>query len=115
MAITAGAASYSGTGPSLTGQILAQAGIAGDASRVLYGTATVTGDAASSVFSVNFIDGIQVLPFTPSGVIAFRSGGAATSTINAVSVSGITATKFDVNTSAAVNAATFTVSFIVFK
>lgn len=115
MAITSGNAVYSGTGPSLTGQILAQAGVAGDASRVLFGTATVTGDAASSAFDVNFIDGTNVLPFTPSGVIAFRSGGAATATINAVSVSAITSTKFTVNTSAAVNAATYTVSFIVFK
>lgn len=115
MSITAGVASFSGAGPASTGQILAQAGLAGDASRVLYGTATVTGDASSSSFTVNYVDGVVTLPFTPSGVICVRTGGAATSTISVVGVASITNTGFVVTTSAAVNAATFIVAFIILK
>jgi hypothetical protein len=113
--ITAGNASYSGTGPAKTGQILAQSGLSGDATRLLFGTATVTGDGASSTFDVNFIDGTEVLPFTPSAVICTRTGGAATNTISVLAVESITTTKFTVRTSAAVNAATFIVGFIVIK
>lgn len=115
MTITAGSAVFSGNGPASTGQIVAQAGLAGDASRVLYGTATVTGDGASSTFTVNYVDGIVTLPFTPSGVICVRTGGAATSTISVVGVASITNTGFVVTTSANVNAATFIVAFVILK
>src|SRR3972149_5499853 len=111
MAITAGNAVYSGQGPAKTGQIVASL-LSGDQSRLLFGTATVTGDGASSVFNVNFIDGTQVLPFTPSAVICQRVGGAATNTIAVLGVEGITATLFTVRTSANVNAATFIVGFV---
>lgn len=115
MSITAGNASYSGTAPAATGQILATRGGSGDESRMLHGYATVTGDASSSTFDVNFIDGTAVLPFTPSAVICSRTGGAATNTISVLAVESITTTKFTVRTSAAVNAATFIVGFIVLK
>lgn len=115
MAITAGNASYLGTGPAATGQIIAQQGESGSRAKTLYGTATVTGDAASSTFDVNFIDGTAVLAAAPTGVICVRSGGAATNTISVLAVESITTTKFTVRTSAAVNAATFIVSFIVFQ
>ena len=114
MAITAGNASYSGAGPAKTGQILSQT-LGGDANRALYGVATVTGDGASATFDVNFIDGTETLPFTPSAVICTRTGGAATGTISVLAVGPITATKFTVTTSANVNAATFIVGFIVLK
>lgn len=115
MAITAGNMVYSGAGPASTGQILSQAGLAGDASRVLFGSATVTGDASSTTFTVNLIDGTATLPFTPSAIMATRAGGAATSTISVVSVTSITATSFLVTTSAAVNAATFTIGVVIIK
>ena len=114
MAITAGNASYSGTGPAKTGQILASM-LSGDASRALDGTCTVTGDGASSTFDCNFIDGTEVLPFTPSGVLCVRTGGAATNTVAVLAVESITTTKFTVRTSASVNAATYIVAFRVIK
>jgi hypothetical protein len=114
MAITAGNAAYSGTGPTLTGQSLVQ-NLGGPDGQYFKGTATVTGDGASATFDVNFIDGTNVLPFTPSGMLCMRTGGAATASIFVNTVSGITATKFTVNTSANVNAATFIVSFIAWK
>lgn len=113
--ITTVNAVYSGSGPAKTGQIVAQAGLAGDATRLLFGTATATGDGASAAFDVNFIDGTEVLPFTPTAVLCTRTGGAATGTISVVATGSITATKFTVTTSANVNAATFIISFIVIK
>jgi hypothetical protein len=115
MAIATVNMTYSGAGPASSGQIVSQAGLAGDASRVLIGYATATGDASSSTFTVNLIDGTATLGFTPSAIIATRAGGAATSTISVVSVTSITATSFLVTTSAAVNAATFVVGVIIVK
>ncbi len=113
MAITTVNAVYSGTGPAKSGQILANAN-PGPGSRALEGICTATGDGASATFDCNFIDGTEVLPFTPLGMFCQRSGGAATSTIGIVSCVA-TATKFTVVTDANVNAATFIVSFRVFK
>jgi hypothetical protein len=114
MAITAGNAVYVGTAPTVSGQVIASTvGGPGEA-RTLRGSATVTGDGASSTFDVNFIDGTATLGFTPTVVICQRIGGAATSTIAVVSAGSITTTKFTVTTSANVNAATFIVGFIAF-
>ena len=114
MAITTGNAVYTGQGPVFTGQILVQ-NLSDPEARYFKGTATVTGDAASATFDVNWIDGTNVLPFTPSGMVCTRSGGAATGTISVVSAFPVSTTKFTVVTSANVNAATFIVSFIAWK
>jgi hypothetical protein len=114
MAITAGNAVYSGQAPAFTGQVVVQ-NLSSPEAQSYKGTATVTGDGASATFDVNWIDGTNVLPFIPSGMVCMRTGGAATASINVLTVSGITATKFTVNTSANVNAATFTVSFYAWK
>ena len=114
MAITAGNAVYSGQGPTKTGQILASQ-LSGDESRMLVGTATITGDTSLTAFDVNFIDGTQVLPFTPSAVLCTRTGGAADNSVKVSAVETITNTKFTVRTNAAADAATFTVGFIVMK
>lgn len=113
-AIADGNADYIGDGPTKSSQVLA-ANLSGDVARTLYGTAEVTGDGAATTFNVNFIDGTETLPFTPSAVICSRVGGAATATISVVATESVTATKFTVRTSAAVNAATFKVGFIVLK
>lgn len=115
MAITAGTASFLGNGPSESGQILAQS-LSGEANQALEGTCTVTGDAASSSFDCNYIDGTKTLSFTPAFILCNRSGGAATGTISVVSCvpkSGSETKAFTVTTSANVNAATFIVSFRV--
>ena len=114
MAITTGNAVYSGTGPAFTGQQIVQ-NLSSPEAQYVKGTATVTGDGASSTFDVNWIDGTNTLPFTPSGMICTRSGGAATGTIAVVSAFPVNATKFTVTTSAAVNAATYIVSFLAWK
>ena len=115
MAITAGNFVYSGGGPAKTGQILGIPGLAGSGARALDGSCTVTGDAASSVFDCNFVDGTEVLPFTPVAVICQRTGGAATNTIAVLATESITTTKFTVRTSANVNAATFIIGCRILK
>lgn len=111
MAITTVSAIYATTAPTKSGQVIA--GRDPD-SRVFRGTATVTGDGASSSFIFNLVDGTETIPFTPSGGIVFRSGGAATGTIT-VLTAVFTNTICTVTTSAAVNAATFIVSFEYWK
>lgn len=115
MAITAGTADFLGNGPTQSGQILVPSH-SGDAGQILRGTCTVTGDGASSSFDCNFMDGTKTLSFTPAYLLCNRSGGAATGTISVVSCvpkSGAETKAFTVTTSAAVNAATFIVSFEV--
>ena len=114
MAITTVNAVYSGTGPAKSGQIIASL-LSGDGSRALEGACTATGDAASSTFLCNWIDGTEVLPFTPSGMLCQRSGGAATSTIQVTSCVPTDTTKFTVTADGTINAATFIVSFRVWK
>jgi len=115
MAITSGTASFQGTGPAESGQILAAA-LSSESNRNLSGNCTVTGDAASSTFDCNYIDGTKTLSFTPAFILCNRSGGAATGTVSVVSCvpkSGAATAAFTVTTSANVNAATFIVSFMV--
>lgn len=117
MAIATANLTYIGSGPTATGQICVQDGLSGDFARTLVGTVTFTGDGASTSATMNYIDGTAVLGFQPRGIVAFRSGGAATATIAPVSVvdagdNGKTAT---VNFSAAVNAATIILTVLIFK
>ncbi len=115
MAITAGTASFLGNGPTESGQVVVDS-LSGERAQFLRGTCTVTGDAASSTFDCNYIDGTKTLNFTPAFILCNRSGGAATGTISVVSCipkSGSETKAFTVTTSANVNAATFIVSFAV--
>lgn len=117
MAITAQNLTYDGQGPAYTGQVVAQAPNAGNFTQTLVGTATFTGDAASQTAVLNYIDGTAALSFTPSAVLGFRIGGAATATIGVISVTdnadgGKTAT---VQFTGVVNAATIKLLFVVYK
>jgi hypothetical protein len=89
---------------------------------------TINGDGATTgVLTVNWIDGVQTLPFTPSmvrahmtqlgtaaaGALAADNGGLIGATAR---VSAITATSFGLNiTTAITNAATAVVFVEVFK
>lgn len=114
MAITAANSVLQGGQPTKTGQIIAQ-NLADPAVRSIVGVNTVTGDGASSSYTVNIIDGTQDIGFTPSAILCNRSGGAATATIAVVSCVPVDGKTFTVNTSAAVNAATFIISFELLK
>lgn len=86
MAIAAANMVYSGQGPTADSQQTVQNDLAGGLARTLVGTATWTGDASTSTSTLNYIDGTAKLSFTPSGVLAFRIGGATTATIVPVSI-----------------------------
>ena len=49
-------------------------------------------DGSDTNFTVNWIDGTEVLPFTPSAVLAVRNGGTHAATLSVLSVTSITAT-----------------------
>lgn len=107
---------WQGNGPTKTGQIAAQRDGAGDAARALRGLATVTtGDAATATVTINFIDGTQVLGFTPSAVNVMRVGGAGTNTITVLAVESITNKECVARCSANLNAASFIFSVEVQK
>lgn len=86
MAITTVNLAYVGQGPTADSQIVLQSELSGNFAQTLVATATWTGDASSSTAKFNYIDGTAKLSFTPSAVLAFRIGGAATATIYPTSV-----------------------------
>ena len=115
MAISTVNASYLGTAPTKTGQVLANY-LSGNDARTLYATCTAISDGSDTNFTVNWIDGTQVLPFTPSAVFISRVGGTAAATITPLSVTSITTTSGLVTLSAAgSNLETFILGLIILK
>lgn len=103
MAISAVNVTYSGQGPSATGQVFADGIQPGNASSNICFSGTATLDGAATTFAANFIDGTQTLSFTPTAVVISRSGKstdtAAVSTT--VQPSALTNVGFTVTISAA--------------
>jgi hypothetical protein len=114
MAIPAQAAIYFGSqAPSATGQILASGGA--DQTELAYkGRVQFVLDGATTSAVVNFIDGTQTLPFTPSAVLVSQTVG--TQGPIAMSVSAITSATFTVTlASAGTSANTLGVVFLALK
>jgi hypothetical protein len=113
-------ATWNGSGPQFTFQQMAFGGK--DSSEMAYrGSATFTGDAATSTVTINFIDGTQTPFFTqanppvavaPALVIATISKGA-TSAVSSGGVASITSTGFVFQGTTTFPASSFTISFIV--
>ncbi len=62
----------------------------GDAQEpAIVGYFTVSGDSAATQATLNWIDGTVALPFTPTAVLATRSGGTAAATVYVQSVTAI--------------------------
>lgn len=116
MAVAAQNATYLTQGPAATGQIIAN-NEKSSTELALVGTATFTLDGATTSATLNFIDGTQTLPFTPSAVLATVVGGnqGATAVVT-VTTDTITNTGCTVRFSAAGTAAkTLQIAFIVLK
>jgi hypothetical protein len=118
MAITSPNAVYVGQAgvPAYSGQIIASGG--SDQVELAYkATATFTLDGSTTSVAVNLIDGVNTLPFTPSGVLCNVSGGTQQSAAPvSVTVKNITNTVLNLVLSAAGTASnTVTVTFIVLK
>lgn len=75
MSTSAVNATYSGYGPSASGQVIAHATGAGPSAQDFTGFATITGDGSTTAAVVNYIDGTQQLGFNPSGIVASIDGG----------------------------------------
>lgn len=86
MSITAVNATYSGYGPTASGQIIATACAAGPSAQDFNGFATITGDGSTTAAVVNYIDGTQQLSFNPSGLVASITGGNDTAGAELVKV-----------------------------
>lgn len=116
MAVNPANAVYFGQGPVAGGSGILAFGGSSVQELAYMGTATFTGDGSATSFFLNFIDGTNALPFVPTAVIAFRSGGNTTATQSVVSTNAISNTQCTVNFSAAVgNGNTAIVPFIVLK
>lgn len=116
MSIPAVNITWLGTGPTVTGEVLAQASLGGDFARTLVGTFTQVLDGSLTVGNVNFIDGTASLPFTPSALVCYRTGGTGLSTIASAGAAITSAILFAHTFSAAgTNTQTVTFTVIVFK
>jgi hypothetical protein len=113
-------ATWVGSGPAFTFQQMAFGGA--DAKELAYrGKATFTGDAATSVVTVNFIDGVQTPFFTQANppvavapsMVEATIGNGATGTVYAGGVASITTTGFVFQANANFAATSFTIDFIV--
>lgn len=113
-------ASYIGSGPAFTNQVVALGGK--DALELAYrGKASFTGDGSTSTVTVNFIDGTQTPFFTqgnpptavaPSAVMA-TIGSGATATVYAGGVTSISTTGFVFQANTTFAASAFVIDFIV--
>lgn len=116
MSVNPANVSYFGQGPVAGGSTTLAFGGSSNQEFAYVGTAACIGDATSTSFFIQFIDGTNALPFVPSAVIAFRSGGNATNTILVQSTNAISNTQCTVNLSAAPGSnATATLAVIVLK
>lgn len=116
MAIPAVNVTWLGTGPTVTNEVLAQSGVAGDFARTMVGTFTQVLDGSLTGGDVNWIDGTAVLPYTPTGVLIYRIAGTGLSTIASIAANTIGATKFThVFSAAGTNTQTVTFLVVVFK
>lgn len=116
MSVNAVNLSYFGSAPVAGGSGIVAFGGSSMLELSYIGLANCVGDNSATAFFINFLDGTNALPWTPSAVIAFRSGGNATNTITALSTNAISNTQCTVNFSAAPGTnATATVAVIVLK
>lgn len=85
---------------------------------------TVTGDGAATSTVVNWIDGTNVLSFTPSAVLAFAANIGSTAAAGALTAEGnlatprvtaITTTSFTLNHTAITNAGTFKIVVFLYR
>jgi hypothetical protein len=88
----------------------------GDAQEpIIFGFVTATGDGAATSVTVNWIDGTQTLPFTPTAVEVVRAGGSDTS-LGLPFAKTITSTSFSLNfTVAPANTTTQVVVIKIYK
>lgn len=81
MSITASNVSYLTSAPVASGSGILAFGGSSLLEFSYVGTVTFTGDGATTSATINWIDGTNTLPWTPSACILSRTGGNAASSI----------------------------------
>lgn len=81
MAITAQNLSYFGQGPVAGGSTVLGGNFSGQQNFTYVAKATLTGDGSTTTANVNWLDGTNVLSFTPTAVQVIRYGGNAANSI----------------------------------
>ncbi len=105
---------YEGTAPTKSGQIVVEGGKGVDLT-AYRGVATITLDGTGTTGTVDFIDGTETLPFTPSAVLANIQEGTSTDGLT-LTVGANDNKGFAITLSAAgTNTKTVLIPFIVFK
>lgn len=104
---------YFGNGPVAGGSnvVLFKPGAQG----AYIGTVTITGDGSATSAVVNFIDGSNVLPFTPTSVSVVRTGGNAANSIVMYASSSNTTAAVVTFSAAPGNLATVTLAVTVYQ
>jgi len=116
MAITVGSTTFQATAPTKAGQIIVASN--SDAQNIAYrGFCDLTSDGSATTATINWIDGTESLPFTPSGVLlSVQNKTAADAT-------AMSATAYDVDnkickiklSAAGTNTNVYRINFVVLK
>lgn len=115
MSITAVAASYQSTAPTVTGQVIAQT-FPGNDSQFFRGTAIITGDGATQTAVVQLIDGTKTIAFTPAWATACVIAGGTDTSAQVVGVTALSTSNISVKFNPAIgNAATCKIAFEIAK
>jgi hypothetical protein len=89
MAIADVNVTYSGQGPTDSGQVFSDAASGGLGAQAIEFSGTATLDGAATTFNINWIDGTKTLSFTPSGVILSRVVRASDTGLNTINITPV--------------------------
>lgn len=116
MSITAVNATYLGSGPIAGGSGILAFGGSSNQELSYIGTATIVLDGSAVIGVLNFLDGTNALPFTPTGIIATRIGGNVTNSVVVTMAKPLNNVAAEIHFSAAgSNANTLQVAYIILK
>lgn len=105
--------SYSGQGPTGSGQVMASSVESGAGAQAIDAFGSSVTDNTGATITVNYIDGTKTLSFTPSAVLASLSGDSAN--IQAFKVDSISNTGFVITGAATWTAGTVKFAFRLIK
>jgi hypothetical protein len=107
--------SYSGNGPTGSGQVFAASSDSGAGAQAIDAFGTSTTDNSAATIAVNFIDGTKTLSFTPSAILASIYGATGSVVPQAFKVDTIANTGFVVTGAANWPAGTVKLAFRIIK
>lgn len=116
MSIAAVNVSYVGAAPVAGGSGILAFGGSSNQEFSYLGTVTITHDNSTVIGVINWLDGTNALPFTPTGVIATRVGGNAANSVAVTMAKPLNNVAGEIHFSAAgANGLTTTIAILVLK